>query len=201
LAQEVFIMGFFHGIETDDDWRTRATISISRLVDNRMAKSVIVSDERESLDLFWMQRALELAQKAQALGEVPIGAVIVKDDQIIGEGYNSPIGHHDPTAHAEIMALREAAQRIGNYRLLNTTLYVTIEPCVMCAGALVHARVKEVVFGATEPRTGAVSSVFEILQSSKLNHQVKVRGGVMAEEAAGLMQQFFKQRRGTTRNE
>jgi len=156
----------------------------------------LVSDERESLDLFWMQRALELAQKAQSLGEVPIGAVLVKDDHIIGEGYNSPISHNDPTAHAEIMALRDAAQRISNYRLLDTTLYVTIEPCVMCAGALVHARVKEVVFGAAEPRTGAVGSVFDILQSSKLNHQVNVRGGVMAQECASLMQEFFKQRRG-----
>jgi len=143
-----------------------------------------------------MQRALELAQKAQSLGEVPIGAVLVKDDHIIGEGYNSPISHNDPTAHAEIMALRDAAQRISNYRLLDTTLYVTIEPCVMCAGALVHARVKEVVFGAAEPRTGAVGSVFDILQSSKLNHQVNVRGGVMAQECASLMQEFFKQRRG-----
>lgn len=154
-----------------------------------------MNDERESLDLFWMQRALELAEKAQSLGEVPIGAVLVKDDQIIGEGYNSPIGQHDPTAHAEIMALRDAAQRIGNYRLLNTTLYVTVEPCVMCAGALIHARVKEVVFGATEPRTGAVGSVFDILQSNTLNHRVDVRGGIMADECAALMQQFFKQRR------
>ena len=144
-----------------------------------------------------MQRALELAHKAEACGEVPIGAVLVKDDQIIGEGYNSPISQHDPTAHAEIMALRDAADRIGNYRLLNTTLYVTIEPCVMCAGALVHARVKEVVFGAAEPRTGAAGSIFEILQSPKLNHQVQVRGGVLAKECAALLQEFFKQRRNT----
>ena len=155
-------------------------------------------DERESLDLFWMQRALELARRAESLGEVPIGAVLVKDDQIIGEGYNAPISQHDPTAHAEIMALRAAAQRIGNYRLLNTTLYVTIEPCVMCAGALVHARVAEVVFGATEPRTGAVGSVFDILQSSKLNHQVSVRGGIMANDCAAILQQFFKQRRSSS---
>lgn len=155
----------------------------------------LVSDERESLDQFWMQRALELAQKAQSLGEVPIGAVLVKDDQVVGEGYNSPIGQHDPTAHAEIMALRDAAQRLGNYRLLNTTLYVTIEPCVMCAGALIHARVKEVVFGAREPRTGAVGSVFDILQSSTLNHRVEVRGGVMESDCSTLMQEFFKQRR------
>jgi len=159
-----------------------------------------VNDERESLDLFWMQRALELAQKAESLGEVPIGAVLVKDDQIIGEGYNSPISRHDPTAHAEIMALRDAAKRIGNYRLLNTTLYVTIEPCVMCAGALIHARVKELVFGAAEPRTGAVGSIFEILQSPKLNHQVQVRGDILAEECAGLLQNFFKQRRNTIIN-
>lgn len=145
-----------------------------------------------------MQRALELAQQAQASGEVPIGAVLVKDDRIIGEGFNAPIGRHDPTAHAEIMALRSAAQRLGNYRLLNTTLYVTIEPCVMCAGALVHARVREVVFGAAEPRTGAMGSVFDILQSAKLNHRVEVRGGVMAEECAAIMQQFFKQRRDTS---
>ena len=145
-----------------------------------------------------MQRALELAQQAESLGEVPIGAVLVKNDQIIGEGYNAPISQHDPTAHAEIMALRDAAHRLGNYRLLNTTLYVTIEPCVMCAGALVHARIQEVVFGAVEPRTGAIGSVFDILQSSRLNHQVNVRGGVMAQECAALMQNFFKRRRAVT---
>ena len=157
-----------------------------------------MTDERESLDLFWMQRALELAQQAESLGEVPIGAVLVKNDQIIGEGYNAPISQHDPTAHAEIMALRDAAHRLGNYRLLNTTLYVTIEPCVMCAGALVHARIQDVVFGAVEPRTGAIGSVFDILQSSRLNHQVNVRGGVMAQECAALMQNFFKRRRAVT---
>jgi tRNA(adenine34) deaminase len=154
-----------------------------------------VSDERESLDQFWMQRALELAQHAQSLGEVPIGAVLVKEDQIIGEGYNSPISQQDPTAHAEVMALRDAARRIGNYRLLNTTLYVTIEPCVMCAGALVHARVQEIVFGAHEPRTGASGSVFDILQSPNLNHRLAVRSGILAEECAGLLQQFFRDRR------
>ncbi|MEJ2360265.1 MAG: tRNA adenosine(34) deaminase TadA [Gammaproteobacteria bacterium] len=154
-----------------------------------------MSDERESLDQFWMQRALELAQHAQSLGEVPIGAVLVKEDQIIGEGYNSPISQQDPTAHAEVMALRDAARRIGNYRLLNTTLYVTIEPCVMCAGALVHARVQEIVFGAHEPRTGASGSVFDILQSPNLNHRLAVRSGILAEECAGLLQQFFRDRR------
>jgi len=155
-----------------------------------------MNHEHEALDQFWMQRALELARQAQSLGEVPIGAVLVKDDQIIGEGFNAPISRHDPTAHAEIMALRDAAQRIANYRLPDTTLYVTIEPCVMCAGALVHARVREVVYGASEPRSGAAGSVFEILQSGKLNHRVALRGGVLASECASLLQDFFKVRRG-----
>ena len=155
-----------------------------------------MTNETDSLDIFWMQRALELARKAQALGEVPIGAVLVRDDQIVGEGFNSPISQHDPTAHAEIMALRDAARRIGNYRLLNTTLYVTIEPCVMCAGALIHARVANLVYGASEPRTGAVTSIFDVLQSPELNHRVDVRHGVLAAESAALMQGFFRTRRG-----
>lgn len=157
-----------------------------------------MTSETDSLDIFWMQRALELARKAQALGEVPIGAVLVRDDQIIGEGFNAPISQQDPTAHAEIMALRDAARRIGNYRLLNTTLYVTIEPCSMCAGALIHARVAQLVYGASEPRSGAAGSIFDILQSASLNHRVEVRHGVLAEECADLMQAFFRTRRGAT---
>lgn len=157
-----------------------------------------MTNETDSLDIFWMQRALELARKAQELGEVPIGAVLVRDDQIIGEGFNAPISQQDPTAHAEIMALRDAARRIGNYRLLNTTLYVTIEPCTMCAGALIHARVAQLVYGASEPRSGAAGSIFDILQSSSLNHRVEVRHGVLAEECAELMQAFFRTRRGGT---
>ena len=152
-------------------------------------------DERSSLDQFWMQRAIELAQLAESQGEVPVGAVLVKDDQIIGEGYNSPISTNDPTAHAEIRALRDAAARIGNYRLLNTTLYVTLEPCLMCVGAIVHARVSEVVYGASEPKTGAVGSVFDVLTSPVHNHQVATRGGIMASECAGLMKDFFTKRR------
>ena len=152
-------------------------------------------DERTSLDQFWMQRAIELAKHAQSLGEVPVGAVVVKDDQIIGEGFNSPISTNDPTAHAEIIALREAAQQLGNYRLLNTSIYVTLEPCVMCVGAIIHARVGEVIFGASEPKTGAAGSVFDILTSSAHNHQVQLRGGVLAEECAGLVREFFQQRR------
>lgn len=152
-------------------------------------------DERASLDQFWMQRAIELARLAESRGEVPVGAVLVKDDQIIGEGYNSPISEKDPTAHAEIRALRDAAQRIGNYRLLNTSLYVTLEPCLMCVGAIVHARVSEVIFGASEPKTGAAGSVFDILTSPAHNHNVELRGGVLAEESAQLLKDFFQQRR------
>lgn len=153
------------------------------------------SDDSEVLDVFWMQRAIELARLAESRGEVPVGAVLVKDDQIIGEGYNSPISESDPTAHAEIRALRDAAQRIGNYRLLNTTLYVTLEPCLMCVGAIVHARIGEVVFGASEPKTGAAGSVFDVLTSPAHNHNVELRGGVMADECAMLLTEFFQKRR------
>ncbi len=151
--------------------------------------------ESLELDQFWMQRALELAQHASDEGEVPVGAVLVRDDEVIGEGWNRPIVSHDPTAHAEISALRAAAQHIGNYRLLNTTLYVTLEPCVMCTGALIHARVKRLVFGAHEPRTGAVESVFTILQDPRQNHRVEVTGGVLQQECAELVKAFFKSRR------
>jgi tRNA(adenine34) deaminase len=153
------------------------------------------SDDSEALDVFWMQRAIELARLAESRGEVPVGAVLVKDDQIIGEGYNSPISESDPTAHAEIRALRDAAQRIGNYRLLNTTLYVTLEPCLMCVGAIVHARIGEVVFGASEPKTGAAGSVFDVLNSPAHNHNVGLRGGVMADECGMLLTEFFQKRR------
>ncbi|MGD8927189.1 MAG: tRNA adenosine(34) deaminase TadA [Thioalkalispiraceae bacterium] len=152
-------------------------------------------DERASLDVFWMQRAIELARLAESRGEVPVGAVLVKDDQIIGEGYNSPITESDPTAHAEIRALRAAAHHIGNYRLLNTSLYVTLEPCLMCVGAIIHARVDEVIYGAAEPKTGAAGSVFDVLTAPVHNHQVAVRGGILAEECAELLRTFFQKRR------
>lgn len=151
--------------------------------------------EVESLDLFWMQRALELARQAEAEGEVPVGAVLVKDEQILGEGWNAPIGEHDPTAHAEIRALRNAATRLGNYRLLDTTLYVTLEPCVMCAGAIIHARVKRVVYGAADPKTGAAGSVFDILNSELHNHRVEVTSGVLEPECSALLKEFFQARR------
>ncbi|MCK5639842.1 MAG: tRNA adenosine(34) deaminase TadA [Gammaproteobacteria bacterium] len=143
-----------------------------------------------------MNRALELARKAEAEGEVPVGAVLVRDGELIGEGWNRPIAAHDPTAHAEIQAMRDAAQRIGNYRLLDTTLYVTLEPCPMCAGAMVHARVGRLVFGATDPRTGAAGSVFDLLQSDALNHQLAVDDGVLAEACGDLLRSFFQRKRG-----
>jgi tRNA(adenine34) deaminase len=146
-------------------------------------------------DRRWMARALELAQHAAAEGEVPVGAVVVKDDTVLGEGWNRPIAAHDPTAHAEIQALRAAAAHIGNYRLVDTTLYVTLEPCVMCAGAIVHARVSRVVYGASDPRAGAGGSVFNLLQAQQLNHQSAVCGGVLADACAALLHQFFRARR------
>jgi len=144
---------------------------------------------------FFMSRALELARQAQAAAEVPVGAVIVKDDVIIAEGFNRPISGNDPTAHAEIVAMRAAANVIGSYRLLDTTLYVTLEPCAMCAGAMVHARVQRVVYGATDPRAGATGSVFNIVQHASLNHRVEVEGGVMAEACGTLLRDFFVARR------
>jgi tRNA(adenine34) deaminase len=146
-------------------------------------------------DIRWMTRALELAQCAAAEGEVPVGALVVQDGVVIGEGWNRPIAAHDPTAHAEIQALRAAARHVGNYRLVDTTLYVTLEPCAMCAGAMVHARVRRVVFGAPDPRTGAAGSVFNLLQAAQLNHQSEVCGGVLAEQSGALLRAFFQARR------
>jgi tRNA(adenine34) deaminase len=143
----------------------------------------------------WMRRALELAEMAAAAGEVPVGAVVVRDGAILGEGYNQPIGAVDPTAHAEMMALRDAARRIGNYRLTGATLYVTMEPCTMCAGALVHARIETLVYGALEPKSGAVVSTANALANPRLNHRVAVLGGVLADESAALLKRFFAARR------
>ena len=143
----------------------------------------------------FMSRALELARAAQAAGEVPVGALITKNDAIIAEGWNQPISGCDPTAHAEIIAMRAAAAKLGSYRLLDTTLYVTLEPCVMCAGAIVHARVKRVVYGALDPRAGAIESVFDVFRNPKLNHRVEWYGGVMAEECGGILREFFEVRR------
>ena len=146
-------------------------------------------------DHIYMHRALELAGEAAAAGEVPVGAVLVRDGEIIGEGFNRPISACDPTAHAEIVALRAGAARLGNYRLLDTTLYVTLEPCVMCAGAIVHARVARLVFGAEDPKTGAAGSVFDVFAPGRGNHRVEVNGGVLAAECGALLTEFFRQRR------
>lgn len=139
--------------------------------------------------------ALHEARRAHAAQEVPIGAIVVIDKQIVGSGHNQPIGLNDPTAHAEIIALRAAAQRIGNYRLTEATLYVTVEPCAMCAGALVNARIKRLVYGTTDQRAGGVDTVFQICTHSSLNHRVEVTAGVLAAAGRELMQSFFRQRR------
>jgi tRNA(adenine34) deaminase len=143
----------------------------------------------------WMREALILARRAEADGEVPVGAVVVRDGELLGAGWNHPIGGVDPTLHAEVHALREAARKAGNYRLTGATLYVTIEPCSMCAGAIVHARIARVVYGADDPKTGAVRSVFRLLDSNPQNHRVAHEAGVLAGEAAALLQGFFQQRR------
>ena len=143
----------------------------------------------------WMRHALSEAQRAASLGEVPVGAVVVMAGEIVGRGCNRPISSIDPTAHAEIGALRDAAKVQGNYRLPGSTLYVTVEPCTMCAGALVHARVQCVVFGAPEPRSGALISIAKVLDNDALNHQVVVEGGVLEDECAALLRRFFASRR------
>lgn len=147
------------------------------------------------IDARFMCRALALARQAEQAGEVPVGAVLVHEGEIVGEGFNAPIGEHDPTAHAEIRALRDAARRLGNYRLPGTTLYVTLEPCSMCAGAMIHARIQRLVFGAADPRTGAAGSVFDIAISPRHNHRIAVTGGVMSEECGDLLRAFFRARR------
>src|SRR3984893_4164071 len=147
-------------------------------------------------DVDFMQRALELADAAEKNGEVPVGAVLVRGDEIIAEGANRPIASNDPTAHAEIEAVRAGGQIIGSYRLTDTTLYVTLEPCVMCASAIVHARVRRLVFGAWDPRAGAAGSIVDVFSLPGLNHRVDVFGGVLMEECTGLLKQFFAERRG-----
>jgi len=147
-------------------------------------------------DVACMQVALEQARAAAAAGEVPVGAVLVRDEQIIASGHNAPISSHDPTAHAEMAVLRAAGQALGDYRLSGSTLYVTLEPCVMCASAMVHARVRRLVFGAWDPRAGGAGSIVNVFALPGLNHQVDVFGGVLMEECAALLHQFFAQRRG-----
>ncbi len=146
-------------------------------------------------DVHWMNKALELARKAEAAGEVPVGAVLVKDNQLIAEGWNQPISSFDATSHAEIMAMRAAGKKLNNYRLIDTTMYITLEPCSMCVGAMIHARVSKVVYAAAEPRTGALGGAFNLLEASQHNHIFVVESGVMAEESKTLLQNFFRSRR------
>jgi tRNA(adenine34) deaminase len=146
-------------------------------------------------DELWMEEALRSAQRALEAGEVPVGAVVVRQGRIVGRGWNRNIADHDPTAHAEIAALREAGASLGNHRLVDCDLFVTIEPCAMCAGAMVHARIKRLVYGADDPKAGAVQSVMRVLSQPQLNHQVEVRGGVLAGRCAEVLQEFFRNRR------
>jgi tRNA(adenine34) deaminase len=147
-----------------------------------------------------MQQALELARLAADAGEVPVGAVVVKDGMVIGRGSNAPIGTHDPTAHAEIRAMRDAAQHLGNYRLVDCILYVTLEPCAMCTGAIQHARIARLVYGANDPKTGACGSVVNLMAESKLNHHTEMTSGVLATECGSVLTDFFRQRRSNKNN-
>ena len=149
-------------------------------------------------DIEWMREALALARTAGAADEVPVGALVVLDGQVVGRGFNRPIGGVDPTAHAEIMAMRDAAQRLGNYRLAGCTLYATLEPCAMCAGAIMHARIARLVFAAADPKTGACGSVVDLFAEARLNHHAQVEGGVLAAESAALLSSFFAAPRSQT---
>lgn len=151
--------------------------------------------DQQERDQHWINYALNLAKRAEEEGEVPVGAVIVRDNKLISEGWNQPIKGHDPTAHAEIMALRAASKAELNYRLTGATLYVTLEPCVMCVGAITHARIKRVVYGADDPRAGAAGSAFSLLGSDQFNHSPEIQSGIMAEECGEILRDFFKARR------
>ena len=154
-----------------------------------------MNTEQALTQLKFMQLALDLAMQAALNNEVPVGAIVVKDGVIIGRGSNAPIGLHDPTAHAEIIAMRQAAQYLGNYRLADCTLYVTLEPCAMCSGAMQHARIVKLVYGASDPKTGACGSVVNLMSEPKLNHHCEVISGVLADECGAVLTAFFKQRR------
>lgn len=143
----------------------------------------------------FMREALRLAEQAAQAGEVPVGAVVVKDGEIVGRGSNAPISRHDPTSHAEIAALRDASQRLGNYRLVGCELFVTLEPCVMCVGAMFHARIARVVYGASDPKTGAAGSVLDLFAETRINHHARIEGGVLAQECGKVLSDFFAMRR------
>ena len=152
-------------------------------------------------DEIWMRRALELAAQAEALGEVPVGAVIVRDGEVIGEGFNQPISSCDPSAHAEIVAVRAAAKSVNNYRLPGASIYVTLEPCTMCIGALIHARIERLIYGTTEPKSGAVISQSQLLMADYFNHRIEFTGGVLAHECQHQLSQFFQKRRDEKRQQ
>ena len=162
--------------------------------DNSVHENLLSGPVSEE-DVMWMKHALTLADKAELIDEVPVGACVVLNGELIGEGFNSPISDSDPSAHAELRAVKEAASKVQNYRLIDATLYVTLEPCSMCAGMLVHARVKRVVFGAKDAKTGAAGSVMNLLQHPALNHQVEIVSGVLAEDCANKLSDFFRKRR------
>jgi tRNA(adenine34) deaminase len=153
------------------------------------------ADERASADELWMEEALRCAQRALEAGEVPVGAVVVREGRIIARGWNRNISDSDPTAHAEMVALREAGSTLGNHRLIECELFATIEPCAMCAGAMVHARIKRLVYGADDPKAGAAQSVVPVLNHPQLNHKIEIRGGVLAGRSAEMLQAFFRSRR------
>jgi tRNA(adenine34) deaminase len=160
-----------------------------------LTKSLVLPKLIVMTDADYMRQALELASRAQDAGEVPVGAIVVRDGEIIGRGFNAPISRRDPSAHAEMLALREAAQNIGNYRLTGCELFVTLEPCLMCAGTIMHARIARLVYGASDPKTGACGSVMNAFAERRLNHQTEVVPGVLAEECGGMLSNFFALRR------
>jgi tRNA(adenine34) deaminase len=160
-----------------------------------MNSATVPFDPVADNDIVYMREALRMAEQAALAGEVPVGAVVVKDGEIVGRGFNQPISRHDPSAHAEMMALRDAAQHLGNYRLVGCELFVTLEPCVMCVGAMFHARIARVVFGARDPKTGAAGSVFNLFAETRLNHHARTHGGVLAEECGKVLSDFFAARR------
>ncbi len=164
-----------------------------------LAQSDLTQSDLTQSDLKFMRLALEQAELARREGEVPVGAVVVKDGEVVAVGYNQPIGRHDPTAHAEVVALRAAAEKLGNYRLPGCELYVTLEPCAMCSGAMMHARLARIVYAARDPKTGVCGSVLDLFAHEQLNHHAEVVGGVLAEEASAMLRSFFAERRAAAR--
>lgn len=178
-----------------DSWNANSTIEQYKEGMGVKPSEVPERPSQTEQDEQWMRHAMALAARAEGIGEIPVGAVLVLDGQVVGEGWNRSISEHDACAHAEVMAIRAAGKQLANYRLLDTTLYVTLEPCCMCAGALIHSRVKRVVYGARDLKTGAAGSVFEILQDPRHNHSVELTGGVLADACSAQLSAFFKRRR------